>query len=161
MMHVTIRQQIRHSLAFQLTPSGMVALIPHTLAPDAAVVQQFIVEAIANLPAREPVREPLAVDDLRAVVAAWSEKLGVIVTRMQIRPMRNKWGSISTAGTLTLASDLLQLPLDLAEYVVVHELLHLKFPDHRQGWQVSMGMYLPDWRERAYWLQAYVVGKRR
>jgi hypothetical protein len=139
----------------------MVALIPHTLAPDAAVVQQFIVEAIANLPAQGPVGELLTQDDLRTVVAAWSEKLGVTVTRTQIRPMRNKWGSVSTTGTLTLASDLLQLPLDLAEYVVVHELLHLKFPDHRKGWQVSMGMYLPDWQERAYRLQAYVVGEEQ
>ena len=46
---------------------------------------------------------------------------------------------------------------DLAEYIVVHELLHLKFPDHRQGWQVSMGMYLSDWRERERRLAGYVV----
>jgi len=70
--------------------------------------------------------------------------------------MRNKWGSISTAGTLTLANDLLYLPVDLVEYVVVHELLHLKFPDHRKGWRVSMGMYIPDWQERERRLQVSV-----
>ena len=90
-------------------------------------------------------------------MADWCDKLDVAVTRVQVREMRNKWGSISTAGTLTLADGILSLPLDLAEYVVVHELLHLKFPDHRQGWQVSMGMYLPDWRERERRLQGYVV----
>lgn len=62
--------------------------------------------------------------------------------------MRNKWASVSTAGTLTLASDLLDLPREVVEYVVVHELLHIRIPDHGKGWQVSMSSYMPDWRER-------------
>ena len=70
------------------------------------------------------------------------------VKRVQVRRMRTKWGSISTAGVLTLAADILRLPPDLAEYIVVHELMHLRYPDHRRGWRVSMGMVLPDWRER-------------
>ena len=70
--------------------------------------------------------------------------------------MTTKWGSISTAGTLTLAEDFLALPYDLAEYIIVHELLHLKFPDHRKGWQVSMGMYIPDWKDREFRLQQYI-----
>lgn len=156
MMPVIIRQQIRKSLAFQLTPAGMVALIPHTLDPDSDVVQQFIVRALDNLPAREPATEALTAEQVHAMVERWSENLGVQVIRTQIRRMRNKWGSISTAGTLTLSGDLLDLPVDLVEYVVVHELLHLKFPDHRKGWRVSMGMCLPDWRRREYRLQAYI-----
>ena len=55
-----------------------------------------------------------------------------------------------------LSDDILTLPLDLAEYVVVHELLHRKFPDHRQGWQVSMGMYRPT-GEREKRLASYTV----
>jgi YgjP-like, metallopeptidase domain len=156
-MPVIIRQQIRKSLAFQITPSGMVALIPYTLDPDSDIVQQFIDQALDNLPARELVADSLTAEQVHAMVGRWSEKLGVKVTRTQIRRMRNKWGSISTAGTLTLSGDLLDLPVDLVEYVVVHELLHLKFPDHRKGWRVSMGMYLPDWRGREDRLQAYVT----
>ncbi|MCB9158910.1 MAG: M48 family metallopeptidase [Caldilineaceae bacterium] len=98
----------------------------------------------------------MTVEQVQTLVRHWQERLGVTVSRVQVRKMRNKWGSISTAGTLTLADDILHLPQDLAEYVVVHELLHLKFPDHRQVWQVSMGMYLPDWREREQRLQGYV-----
>lgn len=92
--------------------------------------------------------QQLTQNQIHQLVGDWCNRLGVNVTRVQVRAMRNKWGSISTAGTLTLADDILALPLDLAEYIVIHELLHLKFPDHRQGWQVSMGIYLPDWRER-------------
>ncbi len=155
-MDVEIRKQRRKSLAFKLTPSGAVALIPAYLDGESPVVQRFIEDALANLPAAERRARPLDPDAVRALVADWAERLHVTVTRTQIRAMRNKWGSISTAGTLTLANDLLYLPVDLVEYVVVHELLHLKFPDHRKGWRVSMGMYIPDWQERERRLQVSV-----
>lgn len=89
-----------------------------------------------------------AKNDIDALVAAWADRLQVQVKRVQIRTMRTKWGSISTAGVLTLTDDILHLPPDLAEYIVVHELMHLRYPDHQRGWRVSMGMYLPDWRNR-------------
>ncbi|MBP8972304.1 MAG: M48 family metallopeptidase [Anaerolineae bacterium] len=121
---------------------------------DGPEVRQFIADALAGLP--EPEYRPIALGpaDVREMVTSWAGRLGVDVTRTQIRAMRTKWGSVSTAGTLTLADDLLRLPDDLIEYVVVHELLHLKFPNHRKGWRVSMGMYVPDWRERERRLQA-------
>jgi len=62
--------------------------------------------------------------------------------------MRNKWGSVSTAGNLTLAGDLLNLPRRLAEYVVCHELLHLRVPGHNRLYRLLLGHYIPDWRER-------------
>lgn len=98
---------------------------------------------------------PGAKTDIDALVAQWADRLHVQVKRVQIRKMRTKWGSISTAGVLTLADDILHLPPDLAEYIVVHELMHLRYPDHRRGWRVSMGMVLPDWRERAGRLTAF------
>ncbi|MCC6454751.1 MAG: M48 family metallopeptidase [Caldilineaceae bacterium] len=90
----------------------------------------------------------LTASDIHRLIEAWAARLGVQVERIQIRTMRHKWGSVSTVGNLTLSSDILTLPCDLAEYIIVHELMHLKFPNHHRGWQVSMGMYLSDWRER-------------
>jgi hypothetical protein len=156
-MNIAIRHQKRNSLAFQLTSSGAVVLVPAHLDPASETVQCFIADSLAKLPAPEPVTDSLTSGQVSELVSAWSQTIGVAVVRTQIRAMRNKWGSISTAGTLTLADAILELPRDLAEYVVVHELLHLKFPDHRQGWQVSMGMYLPDWRVREKRLQGFVV----
>ena len=156
-MDITVRRQQRSNMVFRLTSDGAAVLIPAHMDPDGDAVQRFIADALTRLPEPEADVEPLALSQLLQLVAAWCDKLDVAVTRVQVREMRNKWGSISTAGTLTLADGILRLPVDLAEYVVVHELLHLKFPDHRQGWQVSMGMYLPDWRERERRLQGYVV----
>ena len=160
-MNIEIRRRKRKSLAFRLTPDGAVVLVPETLDAASPRVQAFIAEALAKLPHADEAPGDLQPDDLRHLIDAWEQRLRVKAGRLQIRAMKNKWGSISTAGTLTLSDDLLQLPLDLVEYVVVHELLHLKFPDHRKGWQVSMGMYLPSWRERAYRLQQYILRRER
>jgi predicted metal-dependent hydrolase len=62
--------------------------------------------------------------------------------------MRQKWGSISTAGTLTLADDLLNLPPRLVEYVICHELLHLKAPHHNRLFYLLLAQHIPDWRDR-------------
>jgi hypothetical protein len=62
--------------------------------------------------------------------------------------MRTKWASCSSRGTITLSRDLLKLPRDLVDYVVCHELVHLKIPGHGKGWQALMNIHLPDWRKR-------------
>lgn len=152
-MDIYIRKQRRKSLAFRLTPAGSVALIPEYLDADDPVVQAFIRDAFADLTPLEHGAPPMAAEAVHDLVAEWAERLGVEVTRTQIRRMTTKWGSISTAGTLTLAEDLLRLPPDLIEYVILHELLHLKFPNHAKGWKVSMGAYMSDWRERERRLQ--------
>ena len=79
---------------------------------------------------------------------------------MQVRRMRRKWASCSSQGTLTLSDDLLRLPRDLVEYVVCHELVHLRVPEHGKGWQALMGAYLPDWRERERRLAGWVLGRQ-
>jgi predicted metal-dependent hydrolase len=160
-VNIHYRHQKRKSLAAKVTPDGLTVLLPKDLDADGKEVQAFVARALASLPSAAPPATSLDVAALQQLVTVWSERLGVAATRLQIRAMRNKWGSISTAGTLTLADDILALPYDLAEYVVVHELLHLKFPDHRQGWQVTMGFYLPDWRERERRLAGYVAEEKR
>lgn len=154
-MNVSIVQQDRKSMAFQVTPAGAVVKIPTSLSPNDAAVRRFIDDALARLPDPLPAGDPLTMSALETLVAHWAERLQVQVKRLQVRSMRSKWGSISTAGVLTLADDILRLPPNLAEYIVVHELMHLRYSDHRRGWRVSMGMYLPDWRRREAQLRAW------
>ena len=54
---------------------------------------------------------------------------------------------MSSNGNLTLADDLLGMPAELVDYVIVHELLHLKIPDHGRGFRAMMSAWLPDWEE--------------
>ncbi len=104
--------------------------------------------------------ERLSKDDVLALVETWAGQLGVGVKRVQLRAMRNKWGSISTGGTLTLASDLLDIPRRLVEYVVCHELLHLKVPTHNRLYHLLLSRYIPDWLERERELGRWVLTNR-
>jgi len=87
-------------------------------------------------------------DELRWAARHWAARIGVKPTLIQLRPMRSKWGSISTAGRLTLNTELLDLPKSLGEFVVVHELVHLLAPNHGRVFKSFMRAYLPDWQLR-------------
>ena len=67
--------------------------------------------------------------------------------------MRTKWASISTAGRLTLDSTLLNLPRELGEFVIVHELVHLLVPNHGTVMKHFLFAYMPDWQQRERSLQ--------
>ena len=78
-------------------------------------------------------------------VLAWADKLQVKVRSLAVRPMRNKWASCSTAGRLNFNAELLSLPRDLADYVIVHELLHFSVPNHGRLWKSLMRAHLGDY----------------
>jgi len=82
--------------------------------------------------------------ELKSRVMEWAAKLDVKVRGLYVRPMRNKWASCSTAGTLSLNDELLGMARDLGDYVIVHELLHLRVPNHGRLWKSLMGAYLGD-----------------
>ena len=56
-----------------------------------------------------------------------------------------------------------RLPPDLVDYVLCHDLLHLRVPDHSKGFRVMMGCYIPDWRKRELALAGWLAwnDKRR
>ncbi len=159
---IEFRHQQRGSLALQVTPDGLVVLLPRGLDPESPQVQTFLVNGLKNLPEPQPVPpgQRLTAEDIRALASEWAGRIGVEVGRVQVRTMRRKWASCSSQGTLTLSDDLLRLPRDLVEYVVCHELVHLRVPEHGKGWQALMGAYLPDWRERERQLAGWVVGRQ-
>jgi hypothetical protein len=149
-MNVKIQRQNRKTLALKVTPAGVTALIPRQLDAAGAQVQAFIAEGLRRLepPPPVPAAERLTRDDILALVSDQAGRLGVQVQRIQFQPMRRKWGSISTAGNLTLAADLTRLPRRLVAYVICHELLHLKVPAHNRLYHLLLRQAIPDWRER-------------
>jgi predicted metal-dependent hydrolase len=67
--------------------------------------------------------------------------------------MRNKWASCSTAGSLNFNNELLALDRDLADYVIVHELLHFYVPNHGRPWKSLMRAHLGDYERHEIKLQ--------
>lgn len=96
-------------------------------------------------------------DELRWAARHWAAKIGVRVKQIHIRQMNTKWASISTTGRLTLDLDLLTVPKELGEFVIVHELVHLLAPNHGKLFKSFMNAYLPNWEERHLRLQQYTV----
>ncbi len=148
--NVTIRRQKRKSLAMRITPRGIEVLIPEQLDEDSVRVQDFIRVGLEKLPQKSvmPVSQVLSREDILDMVYRWSEKLGVQVNRVQLRDMTTKWASCSTSGYLTLSTDILRLSRELAEYIILHELVHLKIPRHGKAFKLLMGSYMPDWEKR-------------
>jgi predicted metal-dependent hydrolase len=94
-------------------------------------------------------------EDLRWAVRHWATRIGVKIGQIHLRSMRTKWASISTAGRLTLNTELLDLPMTLGEFVIVHELVHLLAPNHGKVFKSFMTAYLPDWEERRQVLREF------
>lgn len=67
---------------------------------------------------------------------------------LQIRDMKTRWGSLSKGGILTLNIKLITAPKECIEYVVVHELCHLKYPNHDKKFYRLLETRLPDWEKR-------------
>ena len=98
--------------------------------------------------------------DLRFAIYHWEDKLEVRVHSICIRAMTRKWASISARGRLTLNSEVLTIPRYLAEFVVVHELVHLLAPNHGPVFKCFMSAYLPDWQKREASLREYETHKK-
>ncbi len=84
-------------------------------------------------------------EEFKAQVLTWAEKFDVKVQGLYVRPMRNKWASCSSAGTLSFNDELLGMDRDLGEYVIVHELLHFSVPNHGKLWKCLMRAHLGDY----------------
>lgn len=87
------------------------------------------------------------VQELRRRALAWAVRLRVNPRVIRIQEMRRKWGSCSTAGTVTLASDLVDEDERFQDYVIAHELLHLRVPTHGRLFKALMSAHVPGWRE--------------
>jgi len=85
--------------------------------------------------------------EFKARILDWAAKLGVEATAIYIRPMRRKWASCSTAGTLSFNDELVTMPRELGDYVIVHELLHYSVPNHGKLWKSLMRAHLGPYEE--------------
>jgi len=84
---------------------------------------------------------------LRRRVISWSLTLGVNPSDVLIKPMVDRWGSCAPDGTITLAADLARLDTSAQDYVIVHELLHLRHPGHGRVFKALLALHVPEWAE--------------
>lgn len=75
-------------------------------------------------------------------VWAWAEEVGVEPKEIHIRELKKKWASCSSRGRLTFDSAILKAPEEMRLRVVLHELLHLRYPNHGRMFNTLLRTYL-------------------
>ena len=84
--------------------------------------------------------------ELPAMIAKWEKKVGVKSNKWSLRKMRTKWGSCNPDTKAMLFNpELAKKPFMCIEYVVLHELVHLKERNHNKNFIHLMDTYMPDW----------------
>jgi predicted metal-dependent hydrolase len=84
-----------------------------------------------------------------------AEPLGVRWSRIEVRDQRSRWGSCSTRGTLSFNWRLVLAPFEVLDYVVVHELCHLREPNHSPRFWKLVESRRPEWRQQRDWLHEH------
>ena len=110
------------------------------------------------------VRRPAAVDrELRARAAielppqlrALAARHAIPVGRVSIRNQRSRWGSCSTNGHISLNFRLLLMPADVREYILIHELMHVRQANHSIRFWRLVEAACPGFREAEHWLRSH------
>lgn len=90
-----------------------------------------------------------------ARVAYFHQFTGGSYDKVTIRDQKTRWGSCSSSGTLSFNYRLMLAPPQILDYVVVHELCHLKHMNHSPAFWQAVADVLPDYKERKQWLKEH------
>ncbi len=92
----------------------------------------------------KPLEEFVPVELFKAEVRSWARRIDVEPREVHVRPMTRKWASCSSRGRLTFDTELLQQPAPFRNEAIVHELLHLKIPNHGKLFSAMKKAYLAE-----------------
>ena len=96
-----------------------------------------------------------ALEELPQRLQTLADQYGLRVTRITIRNQRTRWGSCGRDGHICLNWRLVAMPDWVRDYVMVHELMHLKRLDHSPAYWRLVAAACPRFREARQWLRAH------
>ena len=94
---------------------------------------------------------------IKEAVAFFAGLYGVSIKRVSIRNQKTRWGSCSKRGNLNFSYKLLFLPKELRDFIVVHEICHLKEFNHSQSFWSLVSRVFPNYKELTKKLRAVQV----
>lgn len=94
-----------------------------------------------------------ALDYFSQRLVYWSARMGLSYRQLQIKGWQTRWGSCHSDGTISLNWRLLLAPAWVGDYVVVHELAHLRQMNHSPAFWQLVAQYYPAWREAKAYLK--------
>jgi predicted metal-dependent hydrolase len=97
----------------------------------------------------------LAVVEMPPRVLMFAQQHGLSVNRVTVRNQKSRWGSCSRRGTISLNWRLIQAPGLVADYVILHELMHIRQMSHSTRFWREVEKVCPDFREAEKWLKSH------
>ena len=98
----------------------------------------------AGLSTLDLLEEAVLAAVFKAEVETWARRIGVEPKEIRLRSMKRKWASCSSEGRVTFDTGLLRQPANFRARVIVHELLHLKVPNHGRLFWALLRSHLPE-----------------
>src|SRR5215216_4742544 len=86
-------------------------------------------------------------------VRKYSKKLGVRVKPITMKNLRNRWGSLTKQGVINLNLNLIKAPEDIIDYIILHELCHLKIKEHSHHYWDLLHKFMPNYQDKIEWLK--------
>ena len=92
------------------------------------------------------------------LIQKWEEALGVQMNRLFVQAMTRQWGSCNPiTGNIRLNTQLAQKPKSCLDYVILHELCHLRVPRHGDAFVALLHHHMADWQERKHLLNTLPI----
>ena len=104
-------------------------------------------------PAVEAHLQRLAVEELPRLAAELARKHEAPLRRVVVRNQKSRWGSCSCKGTISLNWRLIQVPDSVRDYIILHELMHLRQMNHSRRFWAEVERVCPDYRAAEEWLK--------
>ncbi len=82
------------------------------------------------------------------LIQKYANAMNLYPQKISFRFNSTRWGSCSSKDTITFNNYLAKLPIELIEYVVAHELAHIKYKDHSSKFWAFLAQFMPDYKER-------------
>ena len=86
-------------------------------------------------------------------LSMWAARMGLHYSDFKLSSARSRWGSCTSSGAIRLNWRLMQAPLPVLDYVVIHELCHLVELNHSPRFWALVASVCPDWKEKRDWLK--------
>lgn len=95
---------------------------------------------------------------LHTLIAQWEKTLEVTVNKWEVKQMKTLWGSCNHhTRNIIFNLELIKKPLSCIEYIVVHELLHIRVRLHNEEFTALLNRYFPNWRILKDELNEFIV----
>lgn len=106
---------------------------------------------------REELRKLLN-EQLNRLVPKWEEKTGLYCDTFKTKYMLTRWGTCnSKAKRIWINLQMVEKPLECLEYIILHELIHLKIANHGKDFTAMMDKYMPAWKDRKVLLNGRIL----